>query len=157
MSLSKAVDDFWEWYKQSLKEHPIQTRVITFPITTPFSSRVAQVVTSASLSFLGDLIAQKVIAKQPFVIQRSAKFTAWGGIVSTLVFFWYTFLEKTFRGTKNAMIYKVLIMPPFHHHSNPLQLLLDQLVWSPLLACLFFTYAATLDGSPAKAQVQITM
>jgi len=124
MSFSKPLSDFWAWYKKSLKENPIETKALT----------------SATLSFLGNVVAQKVIERRPLDLQRTIKFASWGMVMSPIVHFWYMFLEKTFRGKNNTNIPK---------------LLLDQFAFSPLLNMLFFTFMAILDGQPSRAPTDI--
>eukprot|EP01116_Phalansterium_solitarium_P016468 TRINITY_DN3835_c0_g1_i1.p1 TRINITY_DN3835_c0_g1~~TRINITY_DN3835_c0_g1_i1.p1 ORF type:complete len:177 (-),score=78.83 TRINITY_DN3835_c0_g1_i1:314-844(-) len=116
MSVSKpeVANGFLAAYGRALQSHPIRTKVIT----------------SATLNFLGDTIAQLGIErKKKWDVARTVRYTIFGVIVAPIVHQWYIILSR--------------------RHPNLLwRLALDQLVFSPFITAFFLATMSLLEGKP---------
>ncbi|OWM78870.1 hypothetical protein CDL15_Pgr003041 [Punica granatum] len=113
---------FLSWYLSVLAKYPVWTKAIT----------------SALLTFIGDLVCQVVIDQLPSLnLKRLFLFTFLGLVlVGPTLHFWYLFLSKliTVPGTSGALM----------------RLLLDQFVFSPIFIGVFLSTLITLEGRPAQ-------
>ncbi|KAM7258554.1 hypothetical protein ACFE04_014295 [Oxalis oulophora] len=111
---------FLSWYLALLEKYPVLTKAVT----------------SALLTFIGDLICQLVIDKAAAVDwKRTFVFTLLGlGLVGPTLHFWYLTLSQlvTKPGASGAI----------------LRLLLDQFLFSPLFIGVFLSSLVTLEGRP---------
>ncbi|KAK4777472.1 hypothetical protein SAY87_017659 [Trapa incisa] len=110
------------WYLSLLAKYPVRTKAIT----------------SALLTFIGDLICQLVIEQVPSLdMKRSFLFTFLGLVlVGPTLHFWYLYLSKlvTMPGASGAFM----------------RLLLDQFIFSPLFIGFFLATLVTLEGRPSQ-------
>nr|GEW82283.1 protein SYM-1 [Tanacetum cinerariifolium] len=110
------------WYLALLEAHPVWTKAIT----------------SALLTFVGDLICQIVIDKKPSPdIKRVSIFTFLGmALVGPTLHFWYLYLSKlvTMTGASGAL----------------LRLVIDQFIFAPVFIGVFLSTLVTLEGSPSQ-------
>ncbi|KAL7225659.1 hypothetical protein ACSBR1_020924 [Camellia fascicularis] len=110
------------WYLTLLEKHPVLTKAVT----------------SAFLTFIGDLICQVMIDQVPSLdLKRTFLFTLLGLVlVGPTLHFWYLSLSKlvTLPGASGAF----------------LRLLLDQFLFSPLFIGLFLSTLVTLEGRPSQ-------
>ncbi|KAG1691444.1 hypothetical protein DVH05_026934 [Phytophthora capsici] len=96
-------------------------------------------VTSAVLFGLGDRIAQRTENSETGW-HRTARMMLWGGLAfAPIGHAWYNLLEKVVRGKGTAVIVKKIAA--------------DQLIFSPPLSLVFFTYAGVSDGKPVRETV----
>ncbi|GJX83425.1 protein SYM-1 [Tanacetum coccineum] len=111
-----------KWYLALLEAHPVWTKAIT----------------SALLTFVGDLICQIVIDKKPSPdIKRVSIFTFLGmALVGPTLHFWYLYLSKlvTMTGASGAL----------------LRLVIDQFIFAPVFIGVFLSTLVTLEGSPSQ-------
>ncbi|EFA78095.1 pmp22 family protein [Heterostelium album PN500] len=129
MSNSKPqtiVDCFTSWYMKRLKATPITTKALT----------------SATLSFTSNIIAQGLIERKKIDWSRVIKFTIWGLISSPVGHFWHIILDRLFRNIKDK--YQVVG-----------KLLADQLIFAPFINILFYTVLALLDGKPGAILIKL--
>ncbi|XP_010036405.2 protein sym-1 [Eucalyptus grandis] len=109
------------WYLTLLAKYPVATKAVT----------------SALLTFLGDLICQLVIDQAPSLdLKRNFSFTFLGLVlVGPTLHFWYLYLSRlvTVPGASGAIM----------------RLLLDQFVFSPLFLGVFLATLVTLEGRPS--------
>ncbi|KAK9289714.1 hypothetical protein L1049_007873 [Liquidambar formosana] len=110
------------WYLALLEKYPVLTKAVT----------------SAFLTFIGDLTCQLVIDQVPSLdLKRIFLFTLLGLVlVGPTLHFWYLYLSKlvTLPGAAGAF----------------LRLLLDQFVFSPIFIGVFFSTLVTLEGRPSQ-------
>ncbi|GLT95641.1 hypothetical protein SLE2022_133090 [Rubroshorea leprosula] len=110
------------WYLDLLAKYPVLTKAIT----------------SALLTFIGDLICQLAVDQVPSLdVKRTFLFTLLGLVlVGPTLHFWYLYLSKlvTVPGASGAF----------------LRLLLDQFVFSPTFIGVFLSTLMTLEGKPAQ-------
>ncbi|KAI4363955.1 hypothetical protein MLD38_020108 [Melastoma candidum] len=108
------------WYISMLEKFPVLTKAVT----------------SAFLTFLGDLICQVVIDQAPSLdLKRNFLFTFLGLVlVGPTLHFWYLYLSRlvTASGASGAFI----------------RLILDQFVFSPIFIGVFLSTLVTLEGRP---------
>ncbi|PWA65396.1 mpv17/PMP22 [Artemisia annua] len=113
---------FVSWYLTILEAHPVWTKAIT----------------SALLTFVGDLICQIVIdKKQSPDFKRVSIFTFLGmALVGPTLHFWYLYLSKlvTMTGASGAL----------------LRLVIDQFIFAPVFIGVFLSTLVTLEGSPSQ-------
>eukprot|EP01112_Ceratiomyxa_fruticulosa_P020445 TRINITY_DN695_c0_g1_i1.p1 TRINITY_DN695_c0_g1~~TRINITY_DN695_c0_g1_i1.p1 ORF type:complete len:193 (+),score=49.19 TRINITY_DN695_c0_g1_i1:99-677(+) len=114
---------FGEWYLGSLKKNPIRTKALT----------------SAILSFLSNVIAQKFIEKRRGLdYARLIRFTVFALLSSPVTHKWYELCDSIFRGRKSStQVYE--------------RLALDQLLFAPFINVYFFTVMCILGGNPSSA------
>ncbi|KAF8007105.1 hypothetical protein BT93_K1186 [Corymbia citriodora subsp. variegata] len=109
------------WYLNLLAKYPVVTKAVT----------------SALLTFLGDLICQLVIDQAPSLdLKRNFLFTFLGLVlVGPTLHFWYLYLSRlvTVPGASGAIM----------------RLLLDQFIFSPLFIGVFLATLVTLEGRPS--------
>ncbi|PWA96298.1 mpv17/PMP22 [Artemisia annua] len=109
-------------YLALLEAHPVWTKAIT----------------SALLTFVGDLICQIVIdKKQSPDFKRVSIFTFLGmALVGPTLHFWYLYLSKlvTMEGASGAL----------------LRLVIDQFIFAPVFIGVFLSTLVTLEGSPSQ-------
>ncbi|XP_030463814.2 protein sym-1 [Syzygium oleosum] len=109
------------WYLTLLAKYPVATKAVT----------------SALLTFLGDLICQLVIDQAPSLdLKRNFLFSFLGLVlVGPTLHFWYLYLSRlvTVPGASGAF----------------LRLLLDQFIFSPLFIGFFLATLVTLEGRPS--------
>ncbi|KAI3421603.1 uncharacterized protein J3R85_012113 [Psidium guajava] len=109
------------WYLTLLAKYPVVTKAVT----------------SALLTFLGDLICQLVIDQAPSLdLKRNFLFTFLGLVmVGPTLHFWYLYLSRlvTVPGASGAFV----------------RLLLDQFIFSPLFIGVFLATLVTLEGRPS--------
>jgi len=110
------------WYLMQLEKYPVTTKAMT----------------SALLTFFGDLFCQLVIEKSPKLdVKRLSMFTLLGLVlVGPTLHFWYLSLSKLVSGSGA--------------YSAGLRLLLDQFLFSPLFIGVFFSSLLTLEGRPSE-------
>eukprot|EP01132_Coremiostelium_polycephalum_P004919 gene4919-6132_t len=129
MSHSKpqtAIDKFSKWYMTRLQSKPISTKALT----------------SAALSFTGNVVAQALVEKKKVDWLRVLKFTIWGLISSPLVHFWHKILDTLFKNVKSRyQVYGKLIV--------------DQLVFAPFINIVFYSVLAILDGKPKSIPIKL--
>ncbi|PSS15753.1 Protein sym-1 like [Actinidia chinensis var. chinensis] len=110
------------WYLSLLEKHPVLTKAVT----------------SAFLTFIGDLICQVMIDQVPSLdLKRTFLFTLLGLVlVGPTLHFWYLYLSKlvTMSGASGAF----------------LRLLLDQFLFSPIFIGVFLSTLITLEGRPSE-------
>lgn len=113
---------FLSWYLMLLEKYPVTTKAVT----------------SALLTFFGDLFCQLVIDKSPKLdVKRLSMFTLLGLVlVGPTLHFWYLSLSKLISGSGA--------------YSAGLRLLLDQFLFSPLFIGVFFASLLTLEGRPSE-------
>ncbi|KAK5579581.1 hypothetical protein RB653_009265 [Dictyostelium firmibasis] len=116
LSLTDAVTT---WYMKKLKSKPIQTKALT----------------SATLSFISSVVAQKFIEKKKINWNAVIKFTIWGLISSPLVHYWHIILDRLFKNIKDK-------------YQSWGKLIVDQLVFAPFINIAFYSVLAILDGKP---------
>ncbi|KAK1431482.1 hypothetical protein QVD17_07941 [Tagetes erecta] len=113
---------FLSWYLSLLEKHPVWTKAIT----------------SALLTFIGDLICQVLIDKVPSLdLKRVSLFTFLGmALVGPTLHFWYLYLSKlvTMTGSAGAFV----------------RLLIDQFIFAPTFIAVFLSTLVTLEGRPAQ-------
>ncbi|KDP37841.1 hypothetical protein JCGZ_06396 [Jatropha curcas] len=113
---------FLSWYLTLLAKYPVLTKALT----------------SALLTFIGDLICQLVIDQVPSLdVKRTFLFTFLGLVlVGPTLHFWYLYLSKlvTLPGASGAF----------------LRLLLDQFLFSPIFIGVFLSVLVTLEGRPEQ-------
>lgn len=98
--------------------------------------------TSASLSMLADIIAQR-LSGEKYDIRRTLRYGSFSFHVSApLYHFWYIFVDKLFQGRNGKLV--VL-----------LQLLIDQAIFSPIFFIIFYVYMAVLQNTFSKVGEQI--
>ncbi|KAK6153210.1 hypothetical protein DH2020_012849 [Rehmannia glutinosa] len=109
------------WYLSLLASYPVMTKAVT----------------SAFLTFVGDLICQLLIDQVPSLdMKRTFIFTLLGLVlVGPTLHFWYLSLSKlvTAHGTSDAF----------------LRLLLDQFLFAPTFIGIFLSTLVTLEGRPS--------
>uniref|UniRef100_A0A5B7AKN9 Peroxisomal membrane 22 kDa (Mpv17/PMP22) family protein n=1 Tax=Davidia involucrata TaxID=16924 RepID=A0A5B7AKN9_DAVIN len=110
------------WYLTLLEKYPVLTKAVT----------------SAFLTFIGDLICQLAIDQVPSLdLKRIFLFTLLGLVlVGPTLHFWYLYLSKlvTLPGASGAF----------------LRLLLDQFLFSPIFIGVFLATLVTLEGRPSQ-------
>ncbi|CAN0910240.1 Protein sym-1 [Linum grandiflorum] len=110
------------WYLSLLAEHPVLTKAVT----------------SAVLTFLGDLICQLVIDQVPSPdLKRAFLFASLGLVlVGPTLHFWYLYLSKlvTAPGGRGALT----------------RLILDQFLFSPVFIGVFLSTLVALEGRPSQ-------
>ncbi|KAJ9180940.1 hypothetical protein P3X46_009124 [Hevea brasiliensis] len=113
---------FVSWYLTLLAKYPVLTKALT----------------SAFLTFIGDLVCQLVIDQVPSLeVKRTLLFTFLGLVlVGPTLHFWYLYLSKlvTLPGASGAF----------------LRLLLDQFLFSPIFIGVFLSTLVTLEGRPQQ-------
>ncbi|XP_024968886.1 protein sym-1 [Cynara cardunculus var. scolymus] len=113
---------FVSWYLSLLEAYPVWTKAVT----------------SALLTFVGDLICQVVIDKAPSVdLKRVSLFTFLGLVlVGPTLHFWYLYLSKlvTMTGASGAF----------------LRLIVDQFLFAPAFIGVFLSTLVTLEGRPSQ-------
>ncbi|XP_057835135.2 uncharacterized protein LOC131045558 isoform X2 [Cryptomeria japonica] len=114
----KKTNSFLSWYMMLLEKYPVVTKAVT----------------SALLTFFGDLFCQFVIEKTPELDgKRIFMFTLLGLVlVGPTLHFWYLSLSKLVSGTGAS--------------SAGLRLLLDQFLFAPTFIGIFFCSLLTLEG-----------
>eukprot|EP01133_Synstelium_polycarpum_P010597 gene10597-12331_t len=129
MSNSKpqsVTDAMCAWYMKRLKYSPISTKALT----------------SATLSFTSNIIAQGVIERRKIDWPRVIKFTIWGLLSSPLVHYWHIILDRMFRNIKDQ--YQVWG-----------KLIADQLIFAPFINIAFYTVLALLDRKPGSILIKL--
>eukprot|EP01111_Echinosteliopsis_oligospora_P015412 TRINITY_DN609_c0_g1_i1.p1 TRINITY_DN609_c0_g1~~TRINITY_DN609_c0_g1_i1.p1 ORF type:complete len:189 (+),score=30.82 TRINITY_DN609_c0_g1_i1:119-685(+) len=120
MSLSKgsSLDNFWKWYQKNLKENPVLTKTVT----------------SAISSTLAAIVAQKYVEGRPLDFARTVRLGLFGATIAPLIHQWYLALDRAFHGRKgrDVVITKILM---------------DQLLFAPLINIFFFIYMGFVSGS----------
>ncbi|XP_043717308.1 protein sym-1 [Telopea speciosissima] len=110
------------WYLAVLEKYPVFTKAVT----------------SALLTFVGDLICQLWIDQVSTLdLKRTFLFTLLGFVlVGPTLHFWYLYLSKlvTVPGASGAL----------------LRLLLDQFLFSPIFIGVFLSVLVTLEGRPSE-------
>ncbi|XP_076882235.1 protein sym-1-like [Bidens hawaiensis] len=113
---------FLAWYLSLLEAHPVWTKAIT----------------SALLTFVGDLICQILIDQVSSLdIKRVSLFTFLGmALVGPSLHFWYLYLSKlvTTTGASGAFI----------------RLIIDQFIFAPAFIAVFLSTLITLEGRPSQ-------
>ncbi|XP_076911268.1 protein sym-1-like [Bidens hawaiensis] len=113
---------FLAWYLSLLEAYPVWTKAIT----------------SALLTFVGDLICQILIDQVPSLdIKRVSLFTFLGmALVGPTLHFWYLYLSKlvTTTGASGAFI----------------RLIIDQFIFAPAFIAVFLSTLITLEGRPSQ-------
>ncbi|XP_071732103.1 protein sym-1 [Rutidosis leptorrhynchoides] len=113
---------FLAWYLALLEAHPVLTKAIT----------------SALLTFVGDLICQVLIDKVPSLdLKRVSLFTILGlALVGPTLHFWYLYLSKlvTMTGASGAFV----------------RLIIDQFIFAPVFIGVFLSTLVTLEGRPSQ-------
>ncbi|KAA0171100.1 hypothetical protein FNF27_06404 [Cafeteria roenbergensis] len=107
---------------------------------------VTKTLTSAALFGAGDYLSQQLEARQAapgaakaFDPARTARMVAWGATFGVLAHGWYSVVVERVVTAKG-------------YSGVALKVLGDQLIWTPPLNMLFFTFSGTLEhGDPAKA------
>ncbi|KAI7752172.1 hypothetical protein M8C21_008337, partial [Ambrosia artemisiifolia] len=109
-------------YLSLLEAHPVLTKAVT----------------SALLTFVGDLICQVLIDKVPSLdLKRVSLFTFLGmALVGPTLHFWYLYLSKlvTMTGAPGAF----------------LRLIIDQFIFAPAFIGVFLSTLVTLEGRPSQ-------
>ncbi|KAI3706002.1 hypothetical protein L1987_76254 [Smallanthus sonchifolius] len=112
---------FLSWYLSLLEAHPVWTKAIT----------------SALLTFVGDLICQVLIDKVPSLdLKRVSLFSFLGmALVGPTLHFWYLYLSKlvTMTGASGAFV----------------RLIIDQFIFAPVFVGVFLSTLVTLEGRPS--------
>ncbi|XP_077529460.1 mitochondrial inner membrane protein Mpv17-like [Haemaphysalis longicornis] len=109
----------WGLYARVMRDHPVKTQLIT----------------AGTLMLSGDLIAQKVLERQPKIdVPRAARFFVMGiGFVGPAFRVWYITLERIVgSGSGRAVVIK--------------KVLLDQCAFTPVLIPSFLTALGALQG-----------
>ncbi|KAK9154558.1 hypothetical protein Sjap_002038 [Stephania japonica] len=110
------------WYLAVLEKYPVLTKALT----------------SAFLTFIGDVICQFVIDQASTLdVKRTFLFTLLGfALVGPTLHFWYLFLSKlvTVPGASGAF----------------LRLILDQFIFSPIFIGVFLSTLLTLEGKSSQ-------
>lgn len=118
---------FLSWYLALLEKHPVWTKAVT----------------SAILTFVGDLICQIVIDQVPSLdMKRIFLFTFLGlALVGPTLHFWYLYLSKliTTSGASGAF----------------LRLLVDQFLFAPVFIGVFLSTLVTLEGRPSQVMPKL--
>ncbi|XP_022744249.1 protein sym-1 [Durio zibethinus] len=113
---------FLSWYLALLEKHPVLTKAVT----------------SALLTFIGDLICQLAIDQVPSLdVKRTFLFTLLGLVlVGPTLHFWYLSLSNLVKlpGASGAF----------------LRLLLDQFLFAPTFIGVFLSTLVTLEGRPSQ-------
>ncbi|KAD4584058.1 hypothetical protein E3N88_21659 [Mikania micrantha] len=113
---------FLSWYLSLLEAYPVWTKAIT----------------SALLTFIGDLICQVLIDKVPSLdLKRVSLFTFLGMVlVGPTLHFWYLYLHKlvTTTGAIGAFV----------------RLIVDQFIFAPVFIGVFLSTLVTLEGRPSQ-------
>ncbi|XAR69513.1 hypothetical protein NMG60_11001130 [Bertholletia excelsa] len=113
---------FLSWYLSLLEKYPMLTKAVT----------------SALLTFIGDLICQVVIDQVPSLDKKRIFLFSLLGLVlvGPTLHFWYLYLSKlvTLPGASGAF----------------LRLLLDQFLFSPIFIGVFLSTLVTLEGRPSE-------
>ncbi|XVF07055.1 hypothetical protein REPUB_Repub06bG0104200 [Reevesia pubescens] len=113
---------FLSWYFALLEKYPVLTKAVT----------------SALLTFIGDLICQLAIDHVPSLdVKRTFVFTLTGLVlVGPTLHFWYLYLSNLIKlpGASGAF----------------LRLLLDQFLFAPIFIGVFFSTLVTLEGRPSQ-------
>ncbi|GAB4843990.1 hypothetical protein Ancab_013954 [Ancistrocladus abbreviatus] len=112
----------FSWYLDLLGRFPVMTKAVT----------------SALLTFIGDLICQVAIDQVPSLdYKRTFLFTLLGLVlVGPTLHFWYLYLSK-------------LVMVP-GASGAVLRLLLDQFIFSPIFIGVFLSTLIVLEGRPSE-------
>ncbi|GAM25355.1 hypothetical protein SAMD00019534_085300 [Acytostelium subglobosum LB1] len=122
MSNSKPqtiVDAATSWYMRKLKNNPVPTKALT----------------SASIAFFSNLIAQRVVERRRVDWSRVIKFAIWGLVSSPISHYWYIVLDRLFRNIKDKyQVYGKIIV--------------DQLIYAPFINILFYVVTSLLDRKP---------
>ncbi|KAL4557356.1 hypothetical protein LXL04_035532 [Taraxacum kok-saghyz] len=113
---------FVSWYLALLEAYPVWTKAVT----------------SALLTFVGDLICQVVIDQVPSLdLKRVSLFTFLGLVlVGPTLHFWYLYLSKlvTMTGASGAIV----------------RLIIDQFIFAPAFIGVFLSTLVTLEGRPSQ-------
>ncbi|KAL3537585.1 hypothetical protein ACH5RR_000951 [Cinchona calisaya] len=113
---------FLAWYLSLLEKYPVWTKAVT----------------SALLTFIGDLTCQLAIEQVPSLDwKRTFLFTLLGLVlVGPTLHFWYLYLSKlvTVPGASGAFM----------------RLLLDQFIFAPIFIGVFLSTLVTLEGRPSQ-------
>ncbi|KYQ93774.1 pmp22 family protein [Tieghemostelium lacteum] len=123
---SLTVTDIQRWYMARLKSKPILTKAVT----------------SAALSLIGNIIAQKGIERRSIDWNRVLKFTVWGSISSPMVHFWHKILDVV---TKNVP----------EKYKSWVKMIIDQLVFAPFINIAFYSFLAIADGKPNSILIKL--
>ncbi|CAI9302104.1 unnamed protein product [Lactuca saligna] len=118
---------FVSWYLTLLEAHPVWTKAVT----------------SALLTFVGDLICQVVIDQVPSLdLKRVSLFTLLGLVlVGPTLHFWYLYLSKlvTITGASGAVV----------------RLIIDQFIFAPAFIGVFLSTLVTLEGRPSQVMPKL--
>ncbi|XP_076953386.1 protein sym-1-like [Bidens hawaiensis] len=118
---------FLAWYLSLLEAYPVWTKAIT----------------SALLTFVGDLVCQVLIDQVPSLdIKRVSLFTFLGmAMVGPTLHFWYLYLSKlvTTTGASGAFI----------------RLIIDQFIFAPTFIAVFLSTLITLEGRPSQVLLKL--
>lgn len=118
---------FVSWYLTLLEAHPVWTKAVT----------------SALLTFVGDLICQVVIDQVPSLdLKRVSLFTLLGLVlVGPTLHFWYLYLSKlvTMTGASGAFV----------------RLIIDQFIFAPAFIGVFLSTLVTLEGRPSQVMPKL--
>lgn len=113
---------FIAWYLALLEAYPVWTKAVT----------------SALLTFVGDIICQVLIDKVPSLdLKRVSLFTFLGLVlVGPTLHFWYLYLSKlvTITGASGAFV----------------RLIIDQFIFAPAFIGVFLSTLVTLEGRPSQ-------
>lgn len=122
-----------EWYLRLLSKFPIATKMVT----------------SAIVQFLGSLTAQKFILKLPKIDWHSVfKFVATGALVAPASHYWFQILDAIMQ--KLHPILEAVRKETGVPAKQMVSLGLDQLMWAPVLNCIFMSWLAIFDNQPDK-------
>mmetsp|Transcript_33507 Transcript_33507/g.84111 ORF Transcript_33507/g.84111 Transcript_33507/m.84111 type:complete len:192 (+) Transcript_33507:1126-1701(+) len=106
-----------------------QISLITRPITT-------KVVTASVLASLASIVSQKAVIRSKQIDWKPvATFASFAVIQAPLIHSWYGILDKLFAGKTGTTVALS-------------KLALDQLIFSPFLTSLFFSYLELVNGKP---------
>ncbi|KAK2652187.1 hypothetical protein Ddye_012043 [Dipteronia dyeriana] len=113
---------FFSWYLALLAKYPMLTKAVT----------------SALLTFIGDIVCQVVIDQAPSLdVKRTFVFTLLGLVlVGPTLHFWYLNLSK--------------LVPLPGVSGTLVRLLLDQLLFAPTFIGVFLSTLVTLEGRPSQ-------
>ncbi|KAK0594835.1 hypothetical protein LWI29_001079 [Acer saccharum] len=118
---------FFSWYLALLAKYPVLTKAVT----------------SALLTFIGDIICQVVIDQAPSLdVKRTFVFTLLGLVlVGPTLHFWYLHLSK--------------LVPLPGVSGTLVRLLLDQFLFAPTFIGVFLSTLVTLEGRPSQVVPQL--
>jgi hypothetical protein len=127
--MTAHIKTIWQFYLHYLDQHPIKTKAISSAVT----------------NVIGDIIAQEIAGNKKLDVMRTVKFGSFGLIVTgPLVHFWYKLLNQVFSRFPTTPLTVVI------------KIALHQLVFTPALFVLFWTWIAMFEGTVHKLKSQIS-